>query len=235
MKQAPDLSCHCQLCPLYAPTSWLSAWELHRKDNKRKKNILHFNRNCPASCRAEPTKRWQQHWGLGLQRQSQISTNTHAIDDRVQTSLSYCNIETFTLSLIKLSRKVSNHKNCCTGSDQRSFQPSSLTQILQEKKQDKYNVGGFFQHLCHLSKPDVQRLPSQELSARCRGTHSPPNNFFSVGMHVLQKLCWLIRKQLDLKAIFYHVLPPLWQYLKGSWVEIHKKNKINEKLLNVAK
>lgn len=100
----------------------------------RAENILHFNRNCPASCRAEPMKSQQQPWGLEVQCQSHISRNTHAIRDRVQTSLSYCNIETFTLSLIKLSRKVSNHKNCCIGSDQRCFQPSGLTQILQEKR-----------------------------------------------------------------------------------------------------
>lgn len=79
---------------------------------RREENILHFNRNWPASCRAEPTRSQQRQRGLRLPWQGQRGTNTHVIGDRVQTSLSYCNIETFTLNLIKLSRKVSNHKNC---------------------------------------------------------------------------------------------------------------------------
>lgn len=48
---------------LYTPTSWLLAWELHRKDKKRG-NVLHFDRNCQASYRAETTKCQQQQWGL---------------------------------------------------------------------------------------------------------------------------------------------------------------------------
>lgn len=87
----------------------------------RGENILHFNSNCPALRRAEPTKSQQQQQDTGLQCQGQRSANARVIGNRVQTSLSYSNIETFTLNLIKLSRKVSNRKNCCTVSDQRSF------------------------------------------------------------------------------------------------------------------
>lgn len=62
---------------------------------RREESVLRFNWNCSAFCKAEPTKNQQQQWGPQPPYQGQRGTNTHL---RPQTSLSYCNTETFTLN-----------------------------------------------------------------------------------------------------------------------------------------